>query len=58
LVENSQGVNKAKQLAERHAKEAIAALSRLPEVVATCEAAVESRNALVEITQKVINRRK
>jgi len=58
LVNNSQGVHRAKQLAEGHAREAINALKRLPEVVVACEAAVESRNALVEITQKVVNRRK
>jgi geranyl diphosphate synthase len=58
LVKNSQGVSRAKELAEEHAREAVAALDRLPVVVAECEAAVESRNALVEITHKVINRRK
>ncbi|KAH7624692.1 putative Solanesyl-diphosphate synthase 1, mitochondrial [Nannochloris sp. 'desiccata'] len=58
LVKDSQGVDRAKQLAEEHARQAIAALERLPEVAVECAAAVESRNALVEITQKVINRRK
>jgi geranyl diphosphate synthase len=58
LVRNSSGVNRAKQLAEEHAREAVAALERLPQVDGTCEAAVESRNALIEITHKVINRRK
>jgi geranyl diphosphate synthase len=58
LVKKSQGVNRAKQLAEEHAREAVAALERLPEVATECEVAVESRNALIEITHKVINRRK
>ena len=58
LVNSSAGIRRAKELAEEHAREAVLALERLPDVVVGCESAVESRNALVEITHKVINRRK
>lgn len=56
LVRNSSGVIKAKELAEQHARDAVAALSRLPPAVG--ESAAESRRALEAITSKVINRRK
>ena len=57
-MNSSAGIRRAKELAEEHAREAVLALERLPDVVVGCESAVESRNALVEITHKVINRRK
>lgn len=58
LVTNSAGIRRSKELAEEHSREAVLALERLPHVVVGCESAVESRNALVEITHKIINRRK
>lgn len=57
MVEGSQGIARARELAAEHAAEAAAAVRRLPlpgdsPHVAACRA------ALVEITQKVLNRRK
>lgn len=56
MVRESKGVEKAKQLAARHAEEASKALLRLPTV--TADHAFESKQALHRLTEKVLSRRK
>lgn len=56
LVRQSSGVDQARDLAAAHARDAAAALDRLPP--ASGEAALASRAALETITRKVLTRRK
>ncbi len=56
LVDRSSGIARARALAATHAAEAAAALRRLPELHAAH--AVLSRQALLQITERVLTRRK
>lgn len=56
IVAGSDGVAQARQLAEEHADAAAAALQRLPEP--SCDEARRAHEALLELTRKVLTRRK
>lgn len=56
LVECSGGIQRARELAAQHAQQAAAAVAGLPP--AQCAEAERCRQGLVELTQKVLHRKK